>query len=176
MQTTFVKRSFAASLSLVALAMLAACGGSSDIGASRLKETHPGMPRDSVLAVMGQGTVGATGGDSSRVVNGFRHQRFFMNAQLFEVLWYREVPGSVTEKILKEAETPVVLANDTLAGWGWKYYTEQGIKLGLPDVMKLNAMAAKQDSANAKQDSINKAGQIYPAVPKDSAKKDSIKK
>lgn len=175
MQTTFVKRSFAASLSLVALAVLGACGGNSDIGASRLKETHPGMPRDSVLAIMGQGTVGATGGDSSRVVNGFRHQRFLMNAQLFEVLWYREVPGSVNEKILKEAETPVVLANDTLAGWGWKYYTEQGIKLGLPDVMKLNAMAAKQDSANAKQDSINKAGQINP-TPTDSATRDSTKK
>lgn len=174
MQTSFVRRISAAPFA-IALVLLAACGGG-DVGASRLKKTHSGMPRDSVLGVMGAGTVTATGSDSSRAVNGFRHQRFLMNAQLHEIVWYRETPGSVSEPILKEAETPVVLVNDTLAGWGWKYYTDKGIKLGLPDVLKLNAMAAAADSARIKQDSINKAGQIYPTVVPDSAKPDSTRK
>lgn len=94
------------------------------------------MPRDSVLALLGTGSVTATGGDSSRVVNGFRHQRFLVNAKLMEVIWYREAPGSVSDKITREMETPVVLASDTVTGWGWKYYLADGIKMGLPDPLK----------------------------------------
>lgn len=155
MQTPFVTRSRLALFACASLITLAACGGG-DVGASKLKKAHSGMPRDSVLELMGTGTVAATGGDSSRVVNGFRHQRFLMNAQMFEILWYRETPGSVTEPILKEVETPVVLAGDTVAGWGWKYYADQGLKLGLPDVMKINQMNATADSAR-KADSTARA-------------------
>ena len=157
MNTLFVRRKgfafvrsrrFACVLFASSFAFFASCGGG-DLGASRLRKAHSGMPRDSVLALLGTGSVTATGGDSSRVVNGFRHQRFLVNAQLMEVIWYREAPGSVSDKITREMETPVVLASDTVAGWGWKYYLADGIKIGLPDPLKALAPVPTAPTAPA---------------------------
>ena len=156
MQASFVRRS---TLSLVILASLAlAACGDREIGASRLKKTHAGMPRDSVLEVLGRGMVAATGADTARVVDGHHRQAFFINGKTIEVIWVRETAASVNDPLTKDVATPVVFADDKLAGWGWKYYADGGAKLGLKDPIYSNptgnfpipaapAPAARADSA-----------------------------
>lgn len=130
MQSPLVRRSTLALLVTASL-FLAACDR--DLGASRLKKTHTGMPRDSVMAILGTGPISATGGDSARITQGHHRQIFFINGNNVEVVWYRETPGSVNDSLTKEITTPVVFTGDTLAGWGWKYYADGGAKLGLKD-------------------------------------------
>jgi len=113
---------------------LAACGPS-DVGASKLKALPKAAPRASILAVMGTGPLSPTQpAEQPRIVNGFRYQRFITNGgQNYEVLWYREEPGTVQDPILKTKETPIVVVDDTLVGWGWKFYTPYAKTIPLPD-------------------------------------------
>ncbi len=136
MQASFVRRS---SLSFLILASLtfAACGDR-EVGASRLKNTHTGMPRDSVLEVIGTGMVAATGADTVRVVAGHHRQMFFIDGRNIEVIWVRETAAGVNDPLTKDLATPVVFADNKLAGWGWKFYAEGGAKLGLKDPMYSN--------------------------------------
>lgn len=121
-------------LALTTLTAVAACN--SDLGASRLKNTHQGMRRDSVIEILGQGPLTATGMDTVRLVNGHRSQAFFINGRPINVVWYREQPGTLRDSIVPSTDTPVVFTDDTLAGWGWKYFLADGAKLGLIDPRK----------------------------------------
>lgn len=124
---------WAGAITLTGSLLLAACGPS-DIGASKLKPLHSGATRDQVLAAMGTGPLAPTKpADQPRIVNGFRRQMFITSGQAFEVFWYREEPGTVEDPILKERETPVLMVGDTLAGWGWKFYSPFAAKINLPD-------------------------------------------
>ena len=113
---------------------LTACGPS-DVGASKLKVLPKAAPRASILAAMGTGPLSPTQpSEQARIVNGFRYQRFITNGgQNYEVLWYREEPGTVEDPILKTKETPIVVVSDTLVGWGWKFYTPYAKTIPLPD-------------------------------------------
>lgn len=136
MQASFVRRG---SLILLAVAAftVSACGDR-EVGASRLNKTHAGMPRDSVLEIIGTGMVAATGADTMRVVSGHHRQMFFINGNNVEVIWVRETAASVNDPLTKDVATPVVFADNKLAGWGWKYYADGGAKLGLKDPIYSN--------------------------------------
>jgi hypothetical protein len=115
-----------------AIVFVAAC--SSDIGAAKLKSIPKGAKRDVVLAAMGTGPLAAaTPVDAPRIVDGFRRQKYLTGGQTYEVLWYREEPGSLADPITKERETPIVIQGDTLLLWGWSKYTPFAAKLNLPD-------------------------------------------
>jgi hypothetical protein len=122
---------------LVAVTSLAvvACGPA-DIGASRLKEIPENTTRDSVLQVMGTGPLTATGADTMRVVNGFRRQTFVVGSGTYEVLFYREQPGSVTDTIARTLETPVVIKDGKYLGQGWKFYTKLADSEDLPNPLR----------------------------------------
>lgn len=118
-----------------ALLFLAACGG--DVGAEKLKGLAKGATRDVVLSTLGTGPVTAIRPDDQlRVVNGHRRQVFVSQARQIEVIWYREEPGSLDDRITQQTETPVVVESDTLVGWGWKFYQPFAASMKLPDPVR----------------------------------------
>nr|MCU0636690.1 DUF3192 domain-containing protein [Gemmatimonadaceae bacterium] len=114
-----------------ALIVLAACGPS-DIGAAKLKGLEHGTPRATVLERIGNGQLSATGPDAMRIVNGHMHQVFLSKGERYEVVWYRETPGALTDSLTKETVTPIVFHADTLEGWGWKYFDKRSAEVNLP--------------------------------------------
>jgi hypothetical protein len=135
-------RSFVRSASAVLLGtfLFAACSDN-EIGATRLKPVHAGMPKDSVMAIIGQGPLTAHYADTLRLEQGFRHSTFFIDGNRYEVLYYREATGDVTEPVEQEVETPVVLSNGKALGWGWRFYVEAMEKYKLPTPLKEKAAA-----------------------------------
>ena len=118
-------RSFVRSASAVVLgAFLFAACSDNEIGSKRLKPVHAGMPKDSVLAIMGTGPLTAHYADTLRLEQGFRHSTYFIDGNRYEVLYYREATGDVTEPVEQQVETPVVLSNGKALGWGWRFFVE----------------------------------------------------
>lgn len=127
MKTSFVRTS----LALGAVLVLAACGDSSpDIGADKLEPLAEGTPKDSVLLVMGEGPLTAQFADTLRLEKGFRRETYLIDGKQYEVLYYRELQGNVAEPVQQAKETPIVLQNGKVLGWGWKYY----VKTAMPDL------------------------------------------
>jgi hypothetical protein len=56
-----------------------------------------------------------------------------IDGKAFEVLYYRELQGNVAEQVQQAKETPIVLQNGKVLGWGWKYYLEAMESLKLPN-------------------------------------------
>lgn len=125
--TSFVR----AALFTAAAVILVACNN--DLGAAKLKKIKENAPRDEVLTGMGQGAMKAEGPDTIRLVRGFRRQLFTSNGKQHEVIWYREEPGGLSGDIAKTTETPVVVADGKLAGWGWRFYTKYAAENKLPN-------------------------------------------
>ncbi|GAB1342321.1 hypothetical protein [Gemmatimonas sp.] len=134
MKTVFVRSTYIAFAA--AAVLLAACGDSSsnDVGADKLGVLAEGSPRDSVLLVMGQGPLTAQYADSLRLEKGFRRENYVIDGQQYEVLYYRELQGNVAEQVQQAKETPVVLKDGKVLGWGWKYFVETAMTdLKLPN-------------------------------------------
>lgn len=130
--TSFVARS--AGIAAIAATLLLAACGPSDIGKAKLKALPQGAKRDAVVATMGTGPLApTTPADEPRIVNGFRHQVYITAGKQFEVLWYREAPGTLSDPIVRETDTPIVIEGDTLAGWGWKFFSPYAAQYNLPD-------------------------------------------
>lgn len=119
-------------LALFALTVLFAACESSDVGAKILKPVHAGMPRDSVMAILGTGPLTARNADTLRLDHGYRTSTYLIDGKYFAVLYYREQPGDVAEAVQQDTETPIVLANDKVLGWGWKFYVGAMEKYKLP--------------------------------------------
>lgn len=122
---------------------------------------------------MGQGPLTATYSDTMRLVSGYRRMRYLLNGADFQVIYSREIVGDVKEPVLQAKETPLVFRNDTLLGWGWRYFVDEGMaKFQLPTPLRaIDTMTTplipdttkKVDSAAA------------PASPVAPAKPDSTK-
>ncbi len=113
------------------LASAAACG-TSEVGSSKLDDLDAGTTRADVLTKIGTGPLTAVGSDSARLVNGFRHMRYFSAGKNFEVIYFRDQPGSVSDPVEQKLETPIVLADEKVLGTGWKFYVEAMKTYGLP--------------------------------------------
>lgn len=115
--------------------LLSACGDrNADVGADKLAALTEGSPRDSVLQVFGTGPLTAQYADTLRLEHGFRRERYLIAGQQYEVLYYRELPGTVTEPVQQAKETPVVLQEGKVLGLGWRYYVETAMpELQLPN-------------------------------------------
>ncbi len=139
---------------VTATLMLAACGPS-DVGQAKLKAIPEGSKRDAVVAAIGTGPLTPTNpADEPRIVNGFRHQVYITAGKQFEIIWYRDTPGTLSDPIVRETDTPVVIEGDTLVGWGWKFFSPYAAGLNLPD----------PSHDKARVDSIAKS-QLPPAKP-----------
>ena len=130
------------------LVFLAACGDK-EVGADILEPIEAGVTKDSLLKVMGKGPLTGFYADTLRIVNGFRYDKYLVNGQYFEVLYYREQPGNVAEAVEQYVETPIVLKDDKVLGWGWKFYVEEGIeRIHLPTPLKEKVAPQKPIPAN----------------------------
>ena len=125
-------------LTLLGSLTLAACGGD-DLGSARLRSLETGATRDQVLETIGTGPLAATGADTLRLAQGHRTQRYIVNGATYEVIWYREEPGSLADDIERGRETPILLEADTLVGWGWSLYEKKAAEVGLPNPMREKA-------------------------------------
>lgn len=113
------------------------------------------MSRAEVLSAIGDGPLSASGGDTVRVVQGFRRMKYFMAGKSFEVIYVRDQPGDVRELVVQKVETPMVLGDDKLLGWGWKYYVGAMKEFGLPSPI-IHVDSSKR-AAPATADSASKA-------------------
>ncbi len=128
MKTLFVR-----SAAVLVILSAAACGGADEAGSAHLNGLKEGMTTSQALEAMGSGQLVGTSSDTMRLVNGFRRSRYLLNGANFEVVYASDLPGDVKDPVLQAKETPVVFRNDTLMGWGWKYYAETAIpKFSLP--------------------------------------------
>lgn len=119
----------------LALFALAACSG--DLGEAKLKTIPKGAKRDAVISTLGTGPLVATReNDALRIVSGFRRQVFISQARQIEVVWYREEPGTLDDRITAKTETPVIIEADSLVGWGWKFYSPFAATMKLPDPLR----------------------------------------
>ena len=137
----YMNRPFGRALFVAAMAStlttLGACSDSKEVGADLLEAVESGFPRDSLFQLMGKGPLTAHYADTLRVDHGFRLSKYFVNGDFFEVVYFREAPGDVAEPVKQAQETPVILRNGKVLGWGWRFYVEEGIgKLGLPTPLK----------------------------------------
>ena len=129
-----MRSSFVRAVPVAATLLLAACGPSDLVGKGKIGKLDVGMPRDAVLAILGTGTLTPNQpGDSLRLIQGFRQQQFFAGGATYQVIWYRETPGSVEEPITREHETPVLLQADTVIAAGWADFDDTALKLNLPN-------------------------------------------
>ena len=131
-----------ARMSVVAIAaislQLTACGGEGDVGADRLEAISPGVSRDSLMHLIGNGPLTAQNADTMQLENGYRRSSYLIDGKQFEVIFFRQEPGAVTEPIKRSVETPIVLQDRQVLGWGWDYYAE---------AMRLYRLPAVADSA-----------------------------
>ncbi len=168
MKAAFVRLSLVASITAIA-----ACGGSDEPGSARLSNLKEGMTLTQALDAMGKGPLTATFSDTMRVLNGYRRMRYLMNGADFNVVYSRDLPGDVKEPVLQAKETPIVFRNDTLLGWGWRYFVDEGMgKFQLPTPLRaIDTMTTPLVSDSAKKlDSV--AAAAAKAAP---AKPDSVK-
>ncbi|MEP6780101.1 MAG: hypothetical protein ABJC26_09450 [Gemmatimonadaceae bacterium] len=131
------------------LVFLAGCG-SGDVGEAKLKTIPKGAHRAEVLSVMGTGPlVSASANDAPRIVSGFRRQMYIVGGKTYEVLWYRDEPGSLKDAIVRKSETPLVVEGDSLLGWGWKFYGPFAKTTNLPnpelDQVRLDSIMLAKD-------------------------------
>lgn len=96
----------------LSVSSLAACGD------ANIRKLTVGLTRDSVLKVLGQGSV-----SSDTTPNVYREERYLYAGQMITILLYSNTGKEEGVDTLPERElTPVVLRNDTLTGWGWAYH------------------------------------------------------
>lgn len=114
-------------------ALLSACGDSG-MGAEKLKNLSENISTDSLFRVIGTGPLQpVTGSDSIRIENGYRRSQYFMDGASYKVLWYREVAAPLDSAIIIEDVAPIVIRNDSVIGWGWKYFDKASVDIGLPN-------------------------------------------
>jgi hypothetical protein len=119
----------------VTCALLAACGDRTpEVGAATLRQVANGIHADSLYRIIGTGPLQpATAAESLQVDRGFRRSRYFVNGVSYDVIWYREVPAPVDSAIDVATVSPVLLRNDTVQGWGWKYFDQASAAINVPN-------------------------------------------
>lgn len=167
MKSAFVR------LSLVVTAVaFAACGGGDEPGSAKLKSLKEGMSISEAISAMGEGPLTATYSDTMRLVGGYRRMRYLINGADFQVLYARDLPGDVKEPVLQARETPIVFRNDTLLGWGWRFFVDEGImKYQIPTPLRATDTMTTPIVPDTANRANPKSAAPAPAVVPDTAKK-----
>lgn len=103
-------------------------------GVKVLKPIVAGMSNESIFTYTGVGPLTATGADSTKLANGFLRSQVTTNGELITVIWYRNTPGKLTDPIFRALNTPIVLGEQTVKGWGWDFYDSVADSLRLPKI------------------------------------------
>jgi hypothetical protein len=103
-------------------------------GVKVLKPIVAGMPNESIFTYTGVGPLTATGADSTKLANGFLRSQVTTNGELITVIWYRNTPGKLTDPVYRALNTPIVLGEQTVKGWGWSFYDSVADSLKLPKI------------------------------------------
>jgi hypothetical protein len=136
MHNPFVRAIYVA-LAGVSTLLLAACSDRKEVGEELLEPVTAGFPRDSLFQLLGKGPLIGHYADTLRVDHGFRLSKYYVDGQYLEVVFYREMPGDVAESVKQDVETPIVLKDGKVLGWGWAFYVKEGMtKFGLPTPLK----------------------------------------
>lgn len=134
---------------------IAACGPSDVVGNDRLKPVKEGMTKAELLPVIGTGPLSPiTPLDEVRLTNGYRSQGYLVNGANYQVIWYREAAGTLQDTISRQVQTPIIIRNDTVMGWGWSFYDKKTSEYGIPNV--LNDRVRIDSISKAQQGSVPK--------------------
>lgn len=103
-------------------ATLAACGED-----PRLKELAPGIPQDSVTALLGgpsgQAPVSDVTAGADTLANIYRKESFMANGTMYDVLYYHASGKKESRDTVPEKElTPIVFEDGKMTGRGWVYW------------------------------------------------------
>lgn len=138
-----MNRAFVRTLSLVVATstmLLAACGPSDIVGKEKLEPVVEGMKLSELGSALGAGPLTPNQpADSLRLFNGYRTQIFLAAGKQYRVVWYRAEPGSIEDEIVRERETPILLADDAVIGKGWAFFDETATEVGLPNPYRSKA-------------------------------------
>ncbi len=169
MPSRLVKKTYTLFTATIAFAMLACADSSSDVGADKLEPIEAGASKASLLEAIGTGPLTAQFADTLRLESGFRRNTYLIAGKQYEVLFYRELPGNVAEPVEQAKETPVVLQDGKVLGWGWRFYVEEGMK-----ELKLPSPLDAPVDPNA--EGLNKGALQTPGAPAPTAPTDSTAK
>ena len=100
-------------VALVLVAGVTACGD------ARFKKLSEGIGKDSVAALSG-------GAVAHRV------QAYITGGKLWEVAFFAKPEVKPADSVAWREMTPVVYANDKVAGWGWSYWEKEAATLHIP--------------------------------------------
>jgi hypothetical protein len=103
------------------------------VAKKKLASLADGAAVSSITTQLGTGPLVANQPtDARHVINGFRRQAVVADGQIYTVVWYRTVAGSVNEPIAPERESPVVLVADTVVATGWDAFRKLSAERGFP--------------------------------------------
>lgn len=88
----------------------------------RIRELTAGIPKDSVLRIITDGVPAQ--GDT--IQNVYRHGQYLVDSKMFDIYLFDPDNRKLwTDPLVEDKElTPIVVINDTLAGWGWDHMDE----------------------------------------------------
>jgi hypothetical protein len=90
----------------------AACGD------ARLDKLSAGISRDSALTVINDGA------NSDSMARVYKQETYLLNGQMTNVLFYNGdgIHQASDSTLPAEKQTPIVIVDGKVAGWGWTYY------------------------------------------------------
>ena len=102
------------STALTGIATLA----SAACGDARLDKLSAGIARDSALKVINEG---ASSDSMARV---YKQETYLLNGKMTNVLFYNSdgIRQANDSTLSAEKQTPIVIVDGKVAGWGWTYY------------------------------------------------------
>jgi hypothetical protein len=102
------------STTLMGIAALAAAA----CGDARLDKLSAGIARDSALKVINEG---ASSDSMARV---YKQETYLLNGKMTNVLFYNSdgIRQATDSTLPAEKQTPIVIVDGKVAGWGWTYY------------------------------------------------------
>jgi hypothetical protein len=105
----------------VLLFTLAGCGELP--GTELLGTLEVGTPKAEILALLPEGgIVPANEMEAPQLLQGYWHERYFVEGQTIEVLWLHDVENGYPEDEFRRNLNPVIFRDDLLDGWGWEHF------------------------------------------------------
>lgn len=106
------RRVMSTALTGIATLASAACGD------ARLDKLSAGIARDSALKVINEG---ASSDSMARV---YKQETYLLNGKMTNVLFYNSdgIRQANDSTLSAEKQTPIVIVDGKVAGWGWTYY------------------------------------------------------
>jgi len=112
---------------------IAACAQAPEPGPGEeaLRGVEPGTPRGEVLRALGPGPLEEGAVATWSIDYGYRTGRYLAQGETWEILWVTEDGFTPADSTSMELQTPVLLRNGAMEGWGWTYLRDTWVDQGL---------------------------------------------